>query len=254
MIVSLPDGKDPDDFIKENGKDSFDKLLYDALPLIDFKIETLKKTFDLKTLDGKRKFIQNAVRVIKQSDSPAEQEDLLKRVRAITGITYESLQRELSGVEVVKESPVNTEAVEVKEKDLQAQRFVLSAYLFKKEYRKDINFDELYFSNPVHIKIIDYIKEQEKKGESFNAGILHEYLEDEEKGELSEILAINITDKRDVLERKYFEDCVKTLKKTKIEKEIDVLTSLCESEKDVEKLKDLTIKLKSKFDELVRIV
>ena len=98
-VISLPDGMDPDDAVNKLGADGYRQFIVGAKPLIDFKIDVLKKTFDIKTTDGKRKFVTAALKVIKESPSAAEQEDLLKEVRNLTGITFESLKRELFGLE-----------------------------------------------------------------------------------------------------------------------------------------------------------
>ena len=90
----MPDGMDPDDVINKLGADGYRKLLLEAKPLVDFKIDVLKKTFDLNTVDGRRKFVSNAIRVIRESSSATEQEDLLKTVRDATGVTFEALKRE----------------------------------------------------------------------------------------------------------------------------------------------------------------
>ena len=97
-VVSLPDGLDPDDVIKKFGASGYKDLLINAMPLIDFKLDIIKKTFDLKSVDGRRKYVTSALKVIKESESPAEQEDLLMTVRKETGYTLEALKRELYGI------------------------------------------------------------------------------------------------------------------------------------------------------------
>ena len=66
-VVSLPDGMDPDDVIKKLGAEGYQKLLDEAMPLIDFKLDIIKRTFDVNTVDGKRKYITNAIKVIRES-------------------------------------------------------------------------------------------------------------------------------------------------------------------------------------------
>ncbi|MBQ6001562.1 MAG: DNA primase [Synergistaceae bacterium] len=45
-IVRLPDGQDPDDFLRANPPESFRRALKDALPLIPYHVETLKPELD----------------------------------------------------------------------------------------------------------------------------------------------------------------------------------------------------------------
>jgi DNA primase len=42
-VVDLPDGLDPDDVVKKLGAEGYNKLLLEAKPLIDFKLDLVKK-------------------------------------------------------------------------------------------------------------------------------------------------------------------------------------------------------------------
>ncbi len=59
-VVSLPDGLDPDDVITKLGKSAYQALLDKAMPLIDFKLDILRRTYDLNKTEDKRKFITQA--------------------------------------------------------------------------------------------------------------------------------------------------------------------------------------------------
>ena len=52
-VVSIPDGKDPDEFIRKHGVEAFRELLKKALPLVDFYIEYVKSKVDISRLEGK---------------------------------------------------------------------------------------------------------------------------------------------------------------------------------------------------------
>lgn len=45
-VLIVPDGKDPDDYIKRNGPERFNALIDKSLPLLDFKLFTARKTFE----------------------------------------------------------------------------------------------------------------------------------------------------------------------------------------------------------------
>ena len=52
-VVSIPDGKDPDEFIRKHGVEAFRELMKKALPLVDFYIEYVKSKVDISRLEGK---------------------------------------------------------------------------------------------------------------------------------------------------------------------------------------------------------
>ena len=251
-VVSLPDGMDPDDVVKKLGADAYSKLLDEAMPLIDFKLQILKKTFDVTKAEGKRKYITEAIKVVKQSPSAAEQEDLLKEIRTITGITYESLRRELESVETPKPVKTETVVIEAKEKNVQAERFVLASVLFSRKYAVDTDITAFDFKG-VHAEIADYIKECKEQNKDIKPNLLYDIIDEEGKEELSLVLALELTENRNFDEQKYFKDCVLTLRKSRLEKDVDALTELCDTEKDMAQRKAYTIKLMEKIAELNRL-
>lgn len=238
-VVSMPDGMDPDDVIKNMGHDGYAKLLSQAKPLIDFKLDILKRTFDVKTVDGKRKFVTQAIRVIKESPSPAEQEDLLKTVRDITGVTLEALRRELYSVE----SKVQTEVVaklpefidNTGDKTVIASRFILASYLFNKAHASETDLNLLKFNLPVHKEIQKFILERQARGENVRFNDLYEHLSDDYADEVSKMAGLETDENNFANESTYFFDCIRTLKLETISQEIKRLSILYESETDTEK-------------------
>lgn len=238
-IVSLPDGKDPDDVIKTEGADAYRGYIANAMPLIDFKLQVIKRAFDLNTADGKRKYASNAVRIIRESPSPAEQEDLLKTVREATGYTFEALKRELYSEQAeIRENPAPafTLARESGDKEITAARFVLYAFLFAKRYTEDADLEELEFASAAHAAIKNYILEKAERGEKPNFTDLYETLP-EEYGEERDRIAGMETDGRVSGNKRfdeavYFEDCVRTLKIAALEKRAEMLASRYRAETD----------------------
>ena len=246
-VVCMPDGHDPDDIVREQGSEGYRKLLIDAKPLVDFKIDILKKTFDVNTVDGKRKFVTNAIRVIRESSSPAEQEDLLKTVRNITGITFETLKRELYS----QEKPTQTQPTVVTNefndneggKSLIASRFILSAYLFNKNYALETDVAKLEFENPVHKEIQSYIIKKAQLGEQAKFNELYDVLMEDSKEELSRIAGMETQENKRYEEAVYFNDCLRTIKQENLTKQIDVLNKMFTQETDSEKRRDIAKKI-----------
>ncbi len=251
-VVSLPDGFDPDDVIKKLGKEEYKKLLDNAMPLIDFKLEILKKTFDLKTVDGKRKFIVNAIKVIRESPSPSEQEDLLKTVRDLTGTTFETLKRELytnTPEEDIKVQYAPEFTDNSGDKSVLAGRYILSSYLFNKPFALEQNIDELEFSLPVHKEIQQYISDKLKEKGQVSFSDIYESVSSED-GELSRIAGLESDLNKRFDEAVYFNDCIRILKVGVLDRKINKLNSIFNSETDTEKrrelAKEISVLLKTK--------
>lgn len=237
-VVSLPDGMDPDDVIKNLGTDGYGKLLTEAKPLIDFKLDILKRTYDVTTVDGKRKYVANAIRVIRESSSAAEQEDLLKTVREVTGTTFEALRRDLYSVSetpTVEKAKVPEFTDNAGDKSVLAARFVLASYLFGKPFAAETDVRKLEFTLPVHKEIQNYIVECIDKSEKIKFNDLYELLSEACFDELSRIAGMETDENKKFDQATYFADCVKTLKLDAMGRELDRLTELFAAETDLSK-------------------
>jgi DNA primase len=97
-VVTLPEGEDPDSFVRKNGPDALTKLLNTAVSFLDFKAEYFRSQGLLATPEGKTKAIRSLVETL------ARMNDDLKRTLFIKSIAekyelYESLlYRELEAI------------------------------------------------------------------------------------------------------------------------------------------------------------
>lgn len=57
-FIFLPDGQDPDSFVREHGASAFEKELNNAMALSDFLITELSGQVDMSTLDGRARMIE----------------------------------------------------------------------------------------------------------------------------------------------------------------------------------------------------
>ena len=72
-VVVIPDGKDPDEYIKKNGADRFSALLSGAVSDMEYKLLTAAADIDLASDDGRLKYLAAAAEII------AEDEDIMAR-------------------------------------------------------------------------------------------------------------------------------------------------------------------------------
>lgn len=140
-VVRLPDGIDPDDLIKRGGREAYQKLLDEAIPLTAYKIEVLKSAYDLNDPDKKAMFAIEATKVVTALDNPIEQEQYLDYISAHTGFSIDALKRQANMI-MDKAAPESQRAdtrptVTESEYD-KTLKFFLSSILQAKDY---VNFD-----------------------------------------------------------------------------------------------------------------
>lgn len=243
-VVPLPDGLDPDDVAKQ-GAAAYQACLDAAMPLIDYKLHALEGKYDLKKSEDKRNFLAEALKVVRTAESESEKEDLLKKLRDKTEISYQSLERDLNNLPAEKQLeiavPPPSEAGTDKYK--KAARFILAAKLFSAPYAENYTLDGIEFEDNVHKIIAQYISSCEKNAEKVRPSELFEIL-DEDCPEFNEILDLNYGDKLsgEIAER-FFSDSVKTLEREKIGEKIREYTKLFSEERDTEKRKEIARKI-----------
>ena len=72
-VVSIPNSLDPDDYIKEYGKDKFNILLEESLNGMDFMIHQLSLGFNLNNRDDKLNFAIKLVKILSKIENRIEQ-------------------------------------------------------------------------------------------------------------------------------------------------------------------------------------
>lgn len=240
-VVTIPEGLDPDDVIRKFGAEAYEKLLEDSLPLVDFKIKNLKKAYNLTETSGKRKYIAEAVKVIAERPTESEREELLRKLGRDTNTTYESLSRDterfMSGktVEEIPEENVG----QSKDGISGAERFVLCALLFNKQYAKDISLIGYDFQDPVRNKIADIINEAKENEKPIFPSSIATLFDTEELVEYNAVLSSGDNVFGSNGETRYFSDCVSKMMKNKLETELAQLNEVFRAETDTEKRKEI---------------
>ena len=243
-VVPMPDGLDPDDVAKQ-GADAYQKCLDAAMPLIDYKIHSLQQKYNVERTEEKREFVAAALKVVKEAESETVREELLKRIRDVTGITYQALERDLSGVKKEeKAEPVVIKKVETgADKFVKAARFVLAAKLFAAPYAKNFDLSKIPFENEVHQIVAAYVRHCEEKGTLVRASDLFDELGVEDT-EFNEILDLNGGERlTGVSAERFFADSVKTLELAVLQREVQALQAAISAETDAVRRKELSEKL-----------
>jgi DNA primase len=92
-FLFLPQEHDPDSFVREKGKEAFEKKLETARPLSEFFLDELKARGDMRTLEGRSRLVHEAKPLLKQISARALQLQLLKALADATGMTQEETAR-----------------------------------------------------------------------------------------------------------------------------------------------------------------
>lgn len=236
-VVLMPDGEDPDDVVRKRGAAAYQNCLDNALPLVDYKLHSLERKYDLTRAEDKRAYAQAAMPVVREAASAAEQEALLKIVRDKTGFTYQSLSRDLE--ETLPErraaAPVSLPrgAREKGDKVHKARRFLLGAVLFGLPYAARYALEEADFPDEVHRAVVRYISFCRETDQPVRVTDLFEIF-GENTPEFNAILDLNTEERLfGVGAERYFKDCERTLARWRIQEKMTALNERLNAETDV---------------------
>lgn len=89
-IVTIPDGKDPDDLIKQS-PEAWEKVITDHQYALDWLIERYQKQLDITTGQGKREFSDILLPTVRGLKDPVEQDHYLTMISKLTGVSASAL-------------------------------------------------------------------------------------------------------------------------------------------------------------------
>ncbi len=89
-VLTVSDGKDPDEFIQKNGKEAFLRLADEAVPAAEFRLRLARRDHDLSTDEGVLSYIETVVPVLR-SLGPVEQELYVRKLSEEFGISPHSI-------------------------------------------------------------------------------------------------------------------------------------------------------------------
>lgn len=79
-IASLPEGEDPDTYVKKYGADALRALLNRALPLLDYELNRLRARYNLSDPSARLPFMREAARLVARSGSSLVRQEYAGRL------------------------------------------------------------------------------------------------------------------------------------------------------------------------------
>ena len=101
-LVNLPSGSDPCDFLLENGKKSFEELVRDAVPALEYKWRVMLRQLEgVDSVNGHKRAVEEFLRLVAQSIASGNmdminQGYLFNRVAKLVGVTGEQVQQKVN--------------------------------------------------------------------------------------------------------------------------------------------------------------
>ncbi|MBQ8533740.1 MAG: DNA primase [Clostridia bacterium] len=98
-VIRIPNGKDPDEFIKHYGKDGYDRfkaLIEGAGNDVEYRLFKAMQNKDLTTAEGKAEFLSKAAEVLAQLSSPIERDIYASKLSEMYEVSKDAIMREIN--------------------------------------------------------------------------------------------------------------------------------------------------------------
>jgi DNA primase len=90
-VVTLPDGEDPDTYVRKEGREAFTRLEAQAPSLLDFALEQSLKAAESSTLEERIRSVDEVLRILQKSEHPIEREERIRLVAERLGVNQQRL-------------------------------------------------------------------------------------------------------------------------------------------------------------------
>lgn len=217
-VISLDEGKDPDETVREGGAEAFLKKQKEALPVIEYKLKLCADANDLGSVNGRAKYVQSALKVLKTIDNRAEREVYMDVVSKVSGVSVATLTDEAGMIRPAKiEQPKENDEEKIA-KNLRASRFVLNRIVKGEKYVDLSKIKTEWLENDLHRQVFEWAKTMPEHTDMVKT-MFSVFGYDNE--EISNILNINMKFADNIREADYFNDCVLMLANEFVSKRLE---------------------------------
>lgn len=245
-VLHVTDGKDPDEYIKKNGKNAFLELIEStALPYADYKLESAKAGFNLELDEDRLDYMKKAVAILREF-SPVEQDVYIKKLSRDIRIAETAIRRELDGsfqTENRAYAPQRELEAEIIQKITPIEKTLIKVALTEEDYIDKLKAYEGVFTSDFGRKIYEILKHEHEKTGRIDLKLIMDGMSAEEAQALQEIVDGVIIAGN---EERVFDECVNTWKKQLLNEELDKINTLLDMADEVEnqdRIKELMLRM-----------
>jgi DNA primase len=100
-VIIMPEGKDPDDIIKED-TGAWEKLVANAIPIIDFTFDSVTSRLDLGTAKGKAQATDELLPIIAEINNPVRQAHYLQKLAHLVQVSEHTIETALNRINSIR--------------------------------------------------------------------------------------------------------------------------------------------------------
>lgn len=199
-VIRMEPYKDPDEFIKNLGKEAFEDRIREARNGFLFGVEVLERDYDLTSPEGKTDFLKEVARRLGEFEEDIERNNYIEAVAGQYHVGYEELRKLVvrTAVQNGLAQPVKRPEKPVKEKKedgiLTSQKILLTWMIEEPQVFHQISSYIIPedFTGEIYRKVAELLYQQYEEGEANPARILDHFTEEEEHREAASLFHTRI--------------------------------------------------------------
>ncbi len=255
-IINLPAGQDPDEFLKTNGSEAFQKLIENAEEVMDYKLRTLAEQSKMTSNESRSQFLKKAIDLLKTLPTLAEADvyvnSIAKYANVANNVVRESLNSAMSTLKKVKEPKRELSQIAQNFSDAyqKADKIILASIIHKKPYILDnVN---LSFVNTNYQRLYALLLSKKDKGQEFRISDLYDIFNLEEDKDIAELVNYKFSASEELDKQEYL-NSLDVNRMRGLEIEIKDLETLYKNAVDLSKKTELLTKIGNLSKELTNL-
>lgn len=196
-VVNLAPYKDPDEFIKAEGKEAFEKRLDEAANAFLFEVKVLEKQYDLSDPEGKTEFFRKTARKLLEFPEELERNNYMESLSRIYHIKFEDLRKMVNNMAlggastaVSKKPEARSRKKENKEDAGRTAQKLMLTWLASYPAMFDTIAGYITpadFTTPLYHQVSELVFAQHEEGEVNPAKLLNQFSDSEEQKEVTSL-------------------------------------------------------------------
>lgn len=243
-VVKLPNGKDPDEFIKEYGKEALQKQIDNAIDYIDFQIDYLANGVDFSKSDERARYVRQSIALLDKLGSDSEKQIYLKHIKTLSGVPVDVLRQDVFKRTNISEDKTNLDSadlVNMEDGTNRAIKCVLASMLYKKEY---VNYQfplKKYLKNNSYTKLYDLIMNKRTNGQEYKVSMVYDDFDMNNEPNLVDIINYNFEQNGN--NEKYYNECLWNIVEKDLKSKQTDLNKQFQDSKDSEQRKKILLEI-----------
>jgi len=163
-VIPLPQGSDPDEYIREKGQEAFERLYKERKDFFTFLLKLLVSQIDISTIKGKEELLKKILPFVINISNPVQKDEYFKKLASALSLNEQSIRSYCSRLKLFAGEPKKKdEVIKLQQEYPKIELELLGAIIFHPEIISVCKeeFVEEDFTEPLCKKLfIELVKEE----------------------------------------------------------------------------------------------